>query len=175
VRVRDQPTGCARRSPTNSSEDGGSTPPTSTLTIIDDLLAHPGLYLGIDAVAGSDLRGAARLVVTALPGASGVALDYEILNAATPDRIRGHIEHTIVARTHDGGVVMIIGHEHAPSVAILRETDPGVFELGAEPSPFPMKVELSMPEPGRIRHVWWYDRPGGTAVVRDVANLQRVD
>jgi hypothetical protein len=61
------------------------------MTIVDDLLAHPGLYLGIDTVTGSDLRGAARIVVTPLPGDSGVTLDYEIFNPATPERIRGHI------------------------------------------------------------------------------------
>jgi hypothetical protein len=144
------------------------------MSIVDDLLAHPGLYIGIDAVAESELRGAARIEVTSLPGGAGVTLDYEIFNPATPDRIRGHVERTIVARTHAGGPVMVIGHEHADSVAILHETEPGVFELGPEGSPFPMKVELSMPSPGRLRHVWWYDRPGGTAVERDVAVLDRV-
>jgi hypothetical protein len=138
------------------------------MSIVDDLLAHPGLYVGIDEVADSDLRGAARIVVTPLPGNAGVTLDYEVLNPAQPERIRGHAEHTIVARTNAGGIVMVIGHGHADSVAILHETDPGVFELGAEGSPFPMKVELSMPAPGQLRHVWWYDRPGGTPVVRDV-------
>jgi len=72
----------------------------------------------------------------------------------------------MVARTHDGGTVMVIGHEHAPSVAILREAEPGVFELGVEGSPFPMKVELEMPEPGRLRHAWWYGAPGGEAIER---------
>jgi hypothetical protein len=146
----------------------------AAVSIVDDLIAQPGLYLGIDAVAGSDLRGAARIVVTPLPGGAGVTLDYDILNPAQPDRIRGHVEHSIVARTHGGGAVMVIGHVHADSVAILRETEPGVFELGDEPSPFPMKVELSMPEPGRIRHSWWYGRPGDVAVERDVAVLDRV-
>jgi hypothetical protein len=47
------------------------------MAIVDDLVAHPGLYIGIDSVAGSDLRGAARMVVTLLPGGSGVTLDYE--------------------------------------------------------------------------------------------------
>jgi hypothetical protein len=144
------------------------------MAIVDDLLAHPGLYIGIDNVADSDLRGAARIVVTPLPGGAGVALDYEIFNAAIPDRIRGHVEHTVLARTHDGGAVMVIGHAHAQSVAILREADPGTFELGAEGSPFPMKVELTMPEPGRIRHAWWYGAPGEKAVVRDVAELTRM-
>jgi hypothetical protein len=143
--------------------------------IVDDLLANPGLYIGIDAVSGTEHRGAARLVVTALPGDSGVTLDYEVLNAAMPDRIRGHVEHTIIGRTHDGAAIMVIGHPHANSVAILRETDPGTFELGDEPTPFPMKVVVSMPEPGRLRHSWWYGRPGGEAEERDVSELTRVD
>lgn len=144
------------------------------MSIVDDLLAHPGLYIGIDSVADSDLRGAARILVTPLPGRAGVTLDYEILNSATPDRIRGHVEHTMLARTHDGGAVMVIGHDHASSVAILRETEPGTFELGAESSPFPMKVVVSMLEPGRLRHSWWYGSPGEGAVERDVAVLERI-
>jgi len=143
------------------------------MTIVDDLLAQPGLYIGVDSVSGTDLRGAARLLVTPLPGGSGVTIDYEVLNPANPDRIRGHVEHTMLARSNDGGTVMVIGHAHADSVAILRETEPGTFEVGAEGSPFPMKVLLSMPEPGRLRHVWWYGRPGGEAVERDVAELTR--
>ncbi len=144
------------------------------MTIVDDLLANPGLYLGIDSVAGAEMRGAARMSVTPLPGLAGVTLDYEVFNPATPDRIRGHIEHTIVARTHDGGSIMVIGHEHASSVAILRETEPGMFELGEESSPFPMKVELSMPKPAQLRHSWWYGRPGDVAIERDVSVLTRM-
>jgi hypothetical protein len=64
---------------------------------------------------------------------------------------------------------MVIGHMHAGSVAILRETEPGVFELGAEGSPFAMRVILSIPAPGRLRHAWWYGRPGEDPVERDVA------
>jgi hypothetical protein len=92
------------------------------VSVVDDLLASPGLYLGVDTVADSDLRGAARLVVTPLPGGSGVTLD---------------------------------------------------FELGPEGSPFPMKVLLSVPAPGRLRHSWWYGRPGGEAIERDVSELTR--
>jgi hypothetical protein len=143
--------------------------------IVDELLANPGLYLGIDEVAGTELRGAARMVVTPLPGRSGVTLDYEVLNPAMPERLRGHVEHTLVARTHDGGAVMVIGHPHADSVAVLHETDPGTFELGDEPSPFPMKVVMAMTGPGRLRHSWWYGRPGDEAVERDVAELTRAD
>jgi hypothetical protein len=144
------------------------------MTIVDDLLAHPGLYIGIDTVSDSDLRGAARIVVTPLPGDAGVTLDYEVFNPAMPHRIRGHVERTMLARTHDGAAVMVIGHSHAQSVAILRESKPGVFELGAEGSPFPMKVELSMPEPGKLRHSWWYGAPGEDPIERDVAVLERM-
>jgi hypothetical protein len=144
------------------------------MTIVDDLLANTGTYVGIDSVRGFDQRGAARMVVTALPGDSGVEIDYEIFNAAQPDRVRGHVEHTMIGRTHDGATVMLIGHPHASSVALMRETAPGVFEIGAEGSPFPMRVEVSVPAPGRIRHSWWYGRPGDEAVERDVSEMTRI-
>jgi hypothetical protein len=148
------------------------------MSIVDDLLANPGLYLGIDRDAvprgGDGDTAAARIVVTPLPGASGVSLDYEIFNPANPDRIRGHVEHTVIGRTHDGGTVMVIGHAHASSVAILRESEPGTFETDG-PHPFPMKVLVSMPEPGRLHHAWWYGPPGGEAEEKDVADLARVD
>jgi hypothetical protein len=73
--------------------------------------------------------------------------------------------------THGGGAVMVIGHPHADSVAVLRETEPGVFEPGNEPAAFPMRVVVSVPEPGRIRHSWWYGRPGDIAVERDVSDV----
>ena len=87
--------------------------------------------------------------------------------------MRGHVEHTILARTHDGGTIMVIGHPHASTVAVLRETEPGTFELGSESSPFPMKVVVSMLEAGTLRHAWWYNRPGTEAVERDVSVLRR--
>lgn len=99
---------------------------------VEDLMANPGLYLGIDQVSDSDLRGAARMQVTALPGGAGVILDYEIFNSAMPDQPRGHVEHTIVANVHDGPAIMVIGHPHADSVAVLHETSPGTFEIGTE-------------------------------------------
>jgi hypothetical protein len=141
--------------------------------IVDDLLASPGLHVGADRVPGSDHTGVARIVVTPLPGGSGVSLDYEVVNAAAPERGRSHVEHTIIGRVHGGGAVMVIGHPHADTVAVLRETEPGVVELGDEPAPFPMKVIVSVPEPGRIVHSWWYGRPGDVAVERDVSDVRR--
>jgi len=141
------------------------------MAIVDDLLANPGLYIGLDQITGSDHTGVARIVVTPLPGGSGVTLDYDVVNLATPDGGRSHVEHTMIARTHDGPAVMVIGHTHADSVAVLRETESGVFEPGDEPVAFPMKVVISVPEPGRIRHAWWYGRPGDIAVERDVSEV----
>jgi hypothetical protein len=140
--------------------------------IVDDLLANPGVYIGTDRVVGTDLVGAARIVVTPLPGKGGVSLDYEVFNPASGGPIRGHAEHTVVGKTHDGGTVMVIGHTHGESVEILRETEPGVFELGDEPSAFPMKVVVSVPEPGKLHHVWWYGPAGEPPTERDVADLE---
>jgi hypothetical protein len=141
------------------------------MAIVDDLLAHPGLYIGLDTARDVGSPGAARIRVTPLPGGAGVTLDYEVLNPIHPDRIRGHHEHTVLGKTHDGGTVMVIGHIHGDSVAILREAEPGTFELGDEGSPFPMKVVVSMPEPGKLRHAWWYAGPGEEPVERDVAEV----
>jgi len=140
--------------------------------IVDDLLQHPGLYLGIDHDTAGRGQAAARIVVTPLPGRAGVTLDYETFNPANPDRLRGHHEHAVLAHAHGGPAILVTAHSHADTVAILRETEPGVFELGDEGSPFPMKITISMPVPGRLHHSWWYGAPGEIAEERDRAELQ---
>ena len=142
--------------------------------IVDDLLANPGLYVGRDTVAGTDLVGAARILVSTLPGGAGVSLDYEVLNGLSPGPVLGHVEHTLVGAVDDGRTVMVIAHTHGAAITILDETEPGVFEPGIAPVPFPMKVVLSVPEPGRLRHVWWYGPADGEAVERDIAELELV-
>ncbi|MCU1486871.1 MAG: hypothetical protein JWN67_3617 [Actinomycetia bacterium] len=144
------------------------------MAIVDDLLANPGLYVGLDRlrIDETDHTGVARIVVTPLPGGSGVSLDYEVLSPVGPDGGRNHHEHTLVARGHDGGTLMLIGHTHADGLEVLRETEPGVFERGdGEPGPFPVKVVVSVPAPGRIRHAWWYGRPGDVAIERDISEV----
>jgi hypothetical protein len=142
--------------------------------IVDDLLTNTGFYVGKDTVVGSDLVGAARILVSALPGRAGVSLDYEILNGLAPGPVLGHVEHTVIGTADDGTTVMVIAHTHGQGITILRETQPGVFEPGDGPEPYPMKVVVSVPEPGRLRHAWWYGSPGGDAVERDVAELEIV-
>jgi hypothetical protein len=142
--------------------------------IVDDLLANPGLYVGTDTVVGTDLVGAARIVVSPLPGRAGVSLDYEVLNGLAPGPVLGHVEHTLIGTADDTTTIMVIAHTHGEAITVLRETEPGVFEPGAVPVPYPLKVVLSVPEPGRLRHAWWYGSPGGDAEERDVAELEIV-
>jgi hypothetical protein len=144
------------------------------VSIVDALVAHPGLYVGVDRVQGTDLVGSARMVVTPLPGNAGVTLDYEIFNPAR-GAVRGHVEHTVIARAHGDGTVMIVADTHAGALVTLHETEPGVFEPGPGGSPYPMRVVVAMPEPGVLHHHWWYGAPGDQAVPRDLAELTRLD
>jgi len=142
--------------------------------IVDDLRANPGLYVGKDTVVGTDLVGAARILVAPLPGGAGVSLDYEVLNGLAPGPVLGHVEHTLIGMDDSGATVMIIAHTHGQGITILRETKPGEFEPGDGPVPYPMKVVVSVPAPGRLRHAWWYGPAGGEAIERDVAELEIV-
>ncbi|MFI5044959.1 MAG: hypothetical protein ACHQDC_09215 [Acidimicrobiales bacterium] len=93
--------------------------------IVDDLLDHPGLYVGTDTAVGRDLVGAARIVVTKLPGGAGVSLDYEILNGLAPGSVLGHVEHTMVGKAADGTTIMVIAHTHGEGISIIRVTATG--------------------------------------------------
>jgi len=141
--------------------------------IIDDLLANPGTYLGIDREPGRGSESAAKLVITPLPGGAGVAIDYETFNPANPERLRGHAEHAVIGRTHGGGAILVTGHSHGDSVTVLREREPGVFVMGDEPSAFPVAITISVPEPGKLVHSWSYGRPGEEPIERDRAELTR--
>ncbi len=142
--------------------------------IVDDLLANPGVYLGIDRDTAGRGSGsaAAKIVITPLPGGAGVSLDYETFNPADESRLRGHAEHAIIGRSHGGGAVLVTGHIHADTVAVLHESEPGVFVLGELPSPFPMAIKISVPEPGRLVHIWAYGAPGEQPTDRDRAELR---
>jgi hypothetical protein len=145
-----------------------------SMGILDDLLANPGLYIGKDTAVGRGLVGAARIVVSPLPGGAGVSLDYEVLNGLAPGPVLGHAEHTVVGKADDGSTLMVIAHTHGEGITILHETEPGVFEPGDGPVPYPMKVVVSMPAPGQLRHAWWYGSPGDEPAERDVAEVEIV-
>ena len=142
------------------------------MSVLDDLLANPGLYLGLNRDPTGGENSAARILITSLPGKAGITLDYETFNPSAPDRIQGHAEHSVVARVPGGGVLMLVGHTHADTVALLREAEPGVFVAGPEDSVFPVSIRMTMPEPGRLIHAWWYGRPGEAPIERDVAEVR---
>src|SRR3954447_2643868 len=149
------------------------------MTIVDDLLANAGVYLGIGRDPGDDRatprRQAARIVVTPLPNGAGVAIDYETFNPADGGRLQPHIEHAVIGRLPDGGAILVSAHAHADTVAVLRETAPGEFTMGDDGGPFPMAISVSVPEPGRLVYVWSYGEPGGAPVPRDRAEVTRRD
>jgi hypothetical protein len=144
------------------------------MSIVDDLIANPGTYLGVDHDTAGRGSAAAKIVVTPLPGGAGVALDYETFNPAAGDHVRVHAEHAMIGRVQGGGAVLVTGHNHGDVVTVLRERESGVFVLGDEPSAFPMAIKISIPEPGRLVHIWAYGPAGEEAVDRDRAELRLV-
>lgn len=147
------------------------------MSIVDQLIDNPGVYLGV----GRDLSGdrgqphgqAARIVITPLPSGAGVTVDYETFNPADARRLQPHIEHAVIGRLHGGGAILVTGHSHADTVAVLHETSPGEFTMGDAPGAFPMAVSIEVPEPGRLVYVWSYGEPGRDAVPRDRAEVTR--
>jgi hypothetical protein len=149
------------------------------MSIVDQLIENPGTYLGI----GWDPAGqrdetqvqAARIEVTTLPGRAGVSVDYETFDPGNAQRVQPHLEHVIVGRLHGGGAILVSGHAHADTVAVLRETSPGEFTMDDEPGAFPMAISISVPEPGRLVYIWSYGEPGQEPVPRDRAEVSRRD
>ncbi len=133
--------------------------------LVDRLLGQTGLHVG----TSSDMRGnaapqAARIMVIALPGRSGVTFDYEGLNLETTrERPFGHAEHAVLARTVTG-LTLYSASIHAPVLMELRETEPGAFEAPAGASPFPMAIRVEVPSTGRLLYTWSFGEPGGDAV-----------
>lgn len=138
--------------------------------LIDRLAANPGLYAGpqADPSANSNSsQSAARVVVTRLPGGSGVSLDYEVLS---PQNGRVHAEHAVLARTPSGNV-LVTSHSHAVVASVLHETEPGYFPADTGEATFPMAIRLEVPQPGQLVYSWSYGTPGEALAVRDVGTL----
>jgi hypothetical protein len=142
--------------------------------LVDQLLARPGRYVGSQTrpnetdAAPPDV---ACIDVTALPGASGVMLAYEVLS------VRGeapHREHALVARSSNG-IVLVTSHTHADITTVIPEAEPGWFPAAEGTAPFPMAIRLEVPEPGRLVYSWsygWGDQP---VELRDQADVRIID
>ena len=143
--------------------------------LVDRLLAQNGLHVGTDRDPTSDDRAeqVARIMVTALPGGSGVMFDYEGLSL-NQQRRRPHAEHAVLGRTSHG-LTLYTAHVHAPLVAELRETEPGYFEVVEGASPFPLAIRIEVPSAGRLVYSWSFAEPGGELAVRNIGDVTLIE
>src|SRR5205814_4569100 len=130
--------------------------------LVDRLLAQTGLHVGTSRDTREDAAPqAARIMVTPLPGRSGVTFDYEGLNLLMNQaRPFGHFEHAMLARTSNG-LTLYSAHIHAPVLTELRQTAPGEFEAVEGTSPFPLAIHIEVPADGRLIYTWSFSDPGG--------------
>ena len=143
--------------------------------LVDQLLVQTGLYVGTDRDPTADDRApqVARIVVTALPGRSGVMFDYEGLSH-NQERPRPHSEHSVLGRTSNG-LALYTAHIHAPVLTELRETEPGYFEAVEGASPFPLAIRIEVPSARRLIYSWSFGEPGGELAVRNIGDVTLVD
>jgi hypothetical protein len=135
--------------------------------LVDQLLAQTGLHVGTSRDTRDNAAPqVARIMVSALPGRSGVTFDYEGLNLLTSQERRfGHAEHALLGRTSHG-LALYTAHIHAPVVTELRETEPGNFQAAEGASPFPLAIRIDVPSTGRLIYEWSFGEPGGALSVR---------
>jgi len=144
--------------------------------LVDRLLGQTGLHVGTSSDTRDDAAPqAARIMVTALPGRSGVTFDYEGLNLLTThERPFGHAEHAVLAQTATG-LTLYSANIHAPILMELHETQPGDFEAPAGASPFPLAIRVEVPSAGRLLYTWSFGDPGGEFSVRITGDVTLVD
>ncbi len=144
--------------------------------LVDRLLAQTGLHIGTTRDTRQDAAPqAARIMVTALPGRSGVTFDYEGLNLLTNEaRPFGHREYAMLARTSNG-LTLYTAHIHAPALTELQQTAPGEFKAVDGTSPFPLAILIDVPSAGRLTYTWSFSEPGRELAVRITGELILVD
>ena len=140
--------------------------------LVDRLLAQTGLHIGTTRDTRHDAAPqAARIMVTALPGRSGVTFDYEGLNLRmTEARPFGHREHSMLARTSNG-LTLYTAHIHAAVLTELPQTSPGEFEAVEGTSPFPLEIHIDVPSQGHLTYTWSFSEPTGEHAVRITGEL----
>jgi hypothetical protein len=143
--------------------------------LIDRLLTQTGLYVGTDRSPIEDHPApqVARIVVSALPGRSGVMFDYEGLSLSQEARV-AHREHAVLGRTWNG-LALYTANIHAPLLIALRETEPGYFEAVEGASPFPLAIRIEVPSARRLIYTWCFAEPGGEVAVRNIGDVTLVD
>jgi hypothetical protein len=142
--------------------------------LVERLLAQTGLHIGTDRDPTRDHRTpqVARILVTALPGRSGVTFDYEGLSQ-DQERPLPHAEHAVLARTSNE-LVLYTANTHAPVLVELRETEPGHFVAAEGASPFPLAIHIELPSAGHLIYSWSFAEPGGELAVRNIGDVRLV-
>ena len=142
---------------------------------VDRLLAQTGLYVGSDRSPIEDYPApqVARIVVSALPGRSGVMFDYEGLSVNQEARVP-HREHAVLGRTSKG-LALYTANIHAPMLIELRESEPGYFEAVEGASPFPLAIRIELPSARRLTYTWMFAEPGGEVAVRNIGDVTLVE
>jgi hypothetical protein len=143
--------------------------------LVDRLLAQTGLHVGTDRDPTREDRApqVARIMVTTLPGGSGVMLDYEGLSQ-NQQRPRPHSEHSVLGRTSHG-LTLYTAHIHAPVLTELREIEPGYFGAVEGASPFPLAIRIEVPSARRLIYSWSFGEPGGALAVRNIGDVTLID
>jgi hypothetical protein len=70
-------------------------------------------------------------------------------------------------------VVLVTAHSHADVASVLHESETGTF-VADEDGPFPMEIELRVPEAGHLVYLWSYGWEGNELRVRDVGDMRNV-
>ena len=144
------------------------------MPLVDDLLLNTGFYIGPGRGVPAQGSGwVGRLAISALPGRSGVTLDYE---ATSPEHLLQHREHSMLAHSSDGGVVLLVAFNHDGNAVLLHELEPGFFAK-AQSEPHregQLGIRIEVPEQGRVRHAYCRVAPDGTFSEFDVADLRLV-
>lgn len=142
------------------------------MAIVDELRARPGCYTGRGWVGPTEKPPrVARLVVTPVPGDSGVAMDYDVIS------VQGkllHREHSMLVRPTEGSAVLLIAFEGDSPAALLREIAPGLFadEQATPHAEGQMAVRIEMREDGAIHHAYCWADAEGRFVEVDIAELR---
>jgi hypothetical protein len=126
-------------------------------SVLETLLANPGLYAGTGTDAEDGTVFIARIQVTALPNGAAVSLDYEARHAGN---LAQWAEHSVLARNYQGELLLISSHRASPAIVTLREEKPGWFVNDPATYQFPMAIRCQVEEPGSLRYEWWYSMPG---------------
>ena len=142
------------------------------MSVLDTLLANPGLYAGTGTQHDGTVS-VARIMVARLPNKASVAIHYEARHAGNPNQ---WVEHAILGRFLGRGLVLITSCPPDESLCVLRPhpDDESFFVNDPAESKFPAGIRIECDEPGRLRYDWWYSMPGNPLERHDDTTVQLV-